>query len=148
MMFRIKHFILLIFFCAAIQNIEAETNADKIIGNWISPKKDVIIKCFKYNNKYFGKIVWFKRYYDDAPDDPKMLPESKWLNTVVMKNFTYKNNEWSDGKIFQVKTCKTYDAYIKLNNFNSLQLTGYVCLRFFCETVSFSRYTEVEFPKD
>ena len=130
-----------------VNNIGANTlDADKIIGNWISPEKDLIVQCYKTNNKYYGKIIWFKEYFDNAPDNPDALPESQWKSTVVMKDFIYQDNEWSDGKIFQLKSCKTYDAYIKLNNENTLQVTGYVFFRFLSETINFTRYTDSKFP--
>jgi hypothetical protein len=128
-------------------NITAQTTvADKLIGNWISPEKDLIVQCYKQNNKYYGKIIWFKEYFDNTPDNPDALPESQWKSTVVMKDFIYQDNEWSNGKIFQLKTCKTYDAFIKIQNENTLQVTGFVFFRFLSETITFSRYNEAKLP--
>jgi len=128
-------------------NITAQTTvADKLIGNWISPEKDLIVQCYKQNNKYYGKIIWFKEYFDNTPDNPDALPESQWKSTVVMKDFIYQDNEWSNGKILQLKTCKTYDAFIKIQNENTLQVTGFVFFRFLSETITFSRYNEAKLP--
>lgn len=128
-------------------NITAQTiSADKLIGNWISPEKDLIVQCYKQNNKYYGKIIWFKEYFDNTPDNPDALPESQWKSTVVMKDFVYQDNEWSSGKIFQLKTCKTYDAFIKLQSDNAIQVTGYVFFRFLSETITFTRYFDSKLP--
>jgi uncharacterized protein (DUF2147 family) len=139
--------LLLVLLCFVVFTAKTQTAIpDKIIGNWISPEKDLIVQCYKHNNKYYGKIIWFKEYFDNTPDNPDALPESQWKSTVVMKDFVYQDNEWSDGKIFQLKTCKTYDAFIKLKNENTLQVTGFVFFRFLSETISFSRYFDTKLP--
>ena len=119
---------------------------DQIIGDWISPKKDLIIRCYKENNLYFGKIVWFYKYYPAQPDNPEGVPESKWVNTVVMDKFSFSDDEWSGGKIFEIKTGKTYDAYMKLIDLNNMEVTGYVFWRIFSDTITFSRYKESKLP--
>ncbi len=119
---------------------------DQIIGDWISPKRDLIIHCYKENNLYYGKVVWFYKYYPAQPDDPNGLPERQWVNTIVMSNFSFSENEWSGGEINDIKTGKKYDAYIQLVNENSLKVTGYVFWRIFSETTMFSRYKESELP--
>lgn len=138
-------FVVLLF--SSVLTVTAQTNiSDKIIGNWISPEKDLIVQCYKQNNKYYGKIIWFKEYFDNTPDNPEALPENQWKSTLVMKDFVYQDNEWCNGKIFQLKTCKTYDAYIKLQSENSLQVTGFIFFRFLSETIIFSRYIEAKLP--
>ena len=128
-------------------SIKSQTyNADQIIGDWISPKKDLIVRCYKENNLYYGKVVWFYRYYPVQPDNPNGLPESQWVNTVVMSKFSFADNEWSGGEIYEIKIGKTYDAYIKLLDTNTLIVTGYVFWRIFSETTSFTRYKEAKLP--
>jgi uncharacterized protein (DUF2147 family) len=122
------------------------TSADQILGDWISPEKDLIVRCYKENNLYYSKVVWFKRYYDDSPDDPNGLPEDKWLNSVIMNSFSYANNEWADGEIYNLKNGKKYSAYIKLNNENKLKVVGYVFFRMFSESVFFTRYINSKLP--
>ncbi|MEO6901671.1 MAG: DUF2147 domain-containing protein [Bacteroidia bacterium] len=120
--------------------------ADQIIGDWISPKRDLIIHCYKENNLYYGKVVWFYKYYPTQPDDPNGVPEKQWVNSIVMNNFFFSDNEWSGGEIHNIKNGKKYDAYIQLINENSLKVTGYVFLRIFSETTMFSRYKELTLP--
>lgn len=120
--------------------------ADKILGDWISPEKDLIVRCFKDKNIYYSKVVWFKRYYDDAPDDPNGIPENQWLSAVVMSGFKYEDNEWNDGEIKNLKNGKKYSAYLKLNCENELSVVGYVFFRFFSETIVFRKFTEAKLP--
>nr|WP_299417031.1 DUF2147 domain-containing protein [uncultured Emticicia sp.] len=130
-----------------IANLQAQTpKADQILGDWISPDKDLIVRCYKENNHYFGKVIWFKKYNNDARidaiDDSKGIPESKWLNTIVMNKFVFDKDEWTDGTIFQLKTGKSYSAFVKMKNENTLRLTGYILLPIFSESVTFTRYQD------
>jgi uncharacterized protein (DUF2147 family) len=68
------------------------------------------------------------------------------LVILLMKDFIFQDNEWSKGKIYQLKTCKTYDAFIKLRNDDALEVTGYVFFRFLSETITFKRYIENKLP--
>lgn len=143
-----KNIILIIIGLFYITNLQAQTKSDQILGDWISPDKDLIVHCYKENNKYFGKVVWFKKYNSDARidaiDDSKGVPESKWLNSLVMNNFVYDGNEWNDGTIFQLKTGKSYSAFMKMKNENTLRLTGFIFLPIFSESVTFSRYQDLK----
>jgi uncharacterized protein (DUF2147 family) len=121
--------------------------ADAIVGDWISPQKDLILRCYKQHNAYYGKVVWFKRYYDNSPTDPEALPEDKWLNTIVMDNFVYKNNEWADGEIYNLRNGKHYSAYITMQSIDKLEAVGFVFLRVFSETITFTKYTSVALPE-
>lgn len=135
-------FLIAITHCSLAQTI----NPDIIIGNWISPEKDLIVQCCKQNNKYFAKILWFKVYNDNAPINPDGAPESTWLNTIVMKDFVFDTDEWNDGYITDIKSGKTYTAYIEQSAPNTLKVTGYVFFRFLSETITFSKYTNSKMP--
>jgi len=119
---------------------------DQIIGDWVSPKRDLIVRCYKENNIYYGKVVWFYKYHDNEPDDPNGVPEVQWLNSVVMNKFLFADNEWAGGEIYDLKSGKKYDSFIQLNNSNSLKVTGYVFFRFLSESTIFTRYQELKLP--
>jgi uncharacterized protein (DUF2147 family) len=119
----------------------SENVADKIIGNWISPNKDLIVRCYKgTNGKYHGKMAWFKVYSGDASRYNCDIPQKEWINKVVLTGFTYQNKEWANGTIKDLKKCNTYDAYIKLETDGRLTATGFVVFRWLSESMTFSRY--------
>ena len=146
----LKYKLLLLMLTAALPaNFSAITKnvaEDKIIGLWISPLKDVIINCFKENGKYYGKIVWFKRYNSNANEDPNGLAEATWMNTMVMKDFVFDENEWNDGVIYDIKSGKKYAAYIKLIDENQLHVTGFILFRFLNKSTYFERYVNGKLP--
>ncbi|MFM2225633.1 MAG: hypothetical protein RJA07_1835 [Bacteroidota bacterium] len=121
-------------------------SADLILGRWINTNKDLIVECFKQGDKYFAKIVWFHVYPND-PNDMVEIPESTWLNTVVMKDFVFDTNEWNSGTIKNLRNGKTYTAYIQMGCDNSLIVTGYVGFRFLSSTIIFTKYTNAKLPE-
>jgi uncharacterized protein (DUF2147 family) len=130
----------------AAQSNAQSCKADLVLGNWISPNQDLIISCYKSNQKYFGKVVWFKKYHDQVEDLSKGIPESSWMNSVVMKHFSFHDGKWMDGEIHDLKSDKTYDSNIKLIDPNTVKITGYVLLPIFGESMIFKRYTNKELP--
>lgn len=122
------------------------TQADQIIGNWISPKKDLIVHCYKQDNLYYGKVIWFYKYYPARLGNSSGLKESEWINAIVMSKFFFSDNEWQGGEIYEIKTGKTYDANIKLIDVNTLVVTGYAYWRIFSETTVFTRCKESKLP--
>jgi uncharacterized protein (DUF2147 family) len=118
------------------------TDADKIIGLWISPNKDLIVKCYKgTDNKYHGKMAWFKVNKEDKTRYNCEIPQNQWIDKTVLTGFTYKNKEWSGGTIKDLKKCNSYDAFISLNTDGKLTATGYVVFRWLNESMTFSKYT-------
>lgn len=138
-------FLTLSFFC--LPTLRSQTyKADQIIGYWMSPKKDLIVQCYKFNNLYYGKVVWFYKYYSNEPFNQNGMPEEKWVNTIVMNKFSFLDNEWTGGEIYDLKSGKTYSAYISMYNSNSIKVTGYILFRFLSQSVIFTRYREPKLP--
>jgi uncharacterized protein (DUF2147 family) len=132
-------------FCTPV--IKSQTyKPDQILGYWISPKKDLIVQCYKFNNLYYGKVVWFYKYYGNEPEDPDGMPENKWVNTIVMDKFSFSDNEWSGGEIHDLKHGKVYDSYICLLDSNTLKVTGYIIFRFLSQSETFTRYQQSKIP--
>ena len=87
-----KYITLLIFLVLSILSADAQmSKADQILGDWISSENDVMVHIYKEKEYYFGKVIWFKNYDNDAKidaiDDSKGLPEEQWVNTIVMRKF-------------------------------------------------------------
>ena len=120
-------------------------NGDLLLGDWTDSKKETIVHCYKQDGKYYAKTIWIQ--YLAHPDKPLPQHMQKWLNVMVMKGFKFEKNEWTNGVIFQPRTNKTYSAYIRLKDNNTMQVTGYVWLRFFSESETFSRVSDMQSVK-
>ena len=140
--------LILFFFCwfSITQSFAQSNEADMILGDWISPQKDVIVQCYKKNNMYYGKIVWFKKYYYDLKHDPNVVPEIRWMNIDVIAKFVYANNEWSGGEIYALRKGKTYEGFIQMKDKNTRVVTGFAYIRMLSETLHFTRYLEKQLP--
>lgn len=113
------------------------TSGDDILGSWTDANKEIVIKCYKKNEKYYAKIV--SVVSRSRPGQPLLPEEQFWINLEVMKDFKYNGKSWVNGTIYNVKTDKTYSAFITKKNENSIRLTGYVFLTIFSESTDFYR---------
>lgn len=114
---------------------------DDITGYWKDSSGELIVKCYKYDAKYFARIVWF-----DNPNPDKLIyseegiPKNEWLNYVVMRNFSFDGNKWVDGVIHEIKFGKVYDANIEMINLNKIIVRGYVYVTLIGKNITFTRF--------
>ncbi len=121
----------------------SQSTADQIIGNWRSIEKNVIVKCFKVNQKYYGKVLWYKPFDAKAENRPIAKDENiKYLDKVVMKDFLFDNTEWNSGKIIDITSNKTYTSFVKINEKNQLKVTGFVLFRWLSQSLIFEKLPE------
>ena len=133
--------------------LKAQNNtADRIIGYYITFDDDTKaeksqVQIFKTDNKYYGKIVWLKepnkngkpKVDDKNPD--KALINRPVLGLLILTSFVYnpKNTEWSDGKIYDPQTGKTYRCYIKFENDTKLKVRGFIGTALLGKTVYWTK---------
>ena len=112
--------------------------ADKIIGIYWSPKKDAKIEIFKKGDKYFGKSVWSSTRRKDLKNPDESLKKRDLLGVELLTNFTYGDNTYNNGKIYDPNSGKTYDCKISFNGIN-LKVRGYVGISLFGRTAILER---------
>lgn len=122
-------------------NAQAQSDADGILGEWISPTKDGRILIYKTNNKYFGKITWGTggSGTDDNNPDPA-LRSRKVIGMEILRNFVFDDGEWIDGTIYDPRDGKTYSCKLTLGDNNSLNIRGYVGISLFGRTETWARF--------
>jgi uncharacterized protein (DUF2147 family) len=111
-------------------------NPDAVVGVWKNGEGTALIKIFKNNAKYQGKIVWLKEPNDAETGKPKTdknhpdeaVRGRQILGLTNVWNFEYKadDKEWSGGFIYDPKAGKTYDCVITLKNDNELSVRGFI----------------------
>lgn len=109
------------------------SNADDIVGIWLSASGEGKIQIYKEGDRYFGKLYWMKEpngpkgnpKLDNNNPDPA-LRNKPLLGLVILKNFRYDDGEWSGGLIYDPKNGKEYKSYIKLKDPQTLSLRGYI----------------------
>lgn len=137
-----KFFSLLIFF---IPTLMMAQEADDILGVWLTDDGEAKIEIFKKDGKFNGKVVWLKEP-NDKNGEPKVdteNPEDYMRQRPIMGlnlvwGFTFDDDQWEGGEIYDPKEGKTYDCRIRLKR-NKLEVRGYVGAPMFGRTVVWTR---------
>jgi uncharacterized protein (DUF2147 family) len=119
---------------------------DDILGVWSNGTEKGHIQIYKQNGKYYGKLIWLKQ-----PNDEKGLPKvdknnpnpavrtKPLLGLIMLTDFKYEDDEWADGKIYNPNDGKEYKAYMKLKDFHTLRVRGYIGFSWIGKTETFHR---------
>lgn len=127
-----KYFSMLLLL-TAISFSSFSQSKDAILGQWVNPSGEAHIDIFKKGDKYFGKIVWLKFPKDekgnaktDVKNPDESLKSKPVLGLEMLKNFIYEDGKWTDGKIYDPKSGKTYSCNITQKNSNQINIRGYI----------------------
>lgn len=108
-------------------------NKDAIIGKWINSSGEAHVDITKRGDKYFGKIVWLKDPKDekgtvktDVKNPDESLQSKPILGLEILKNFIFEDGKWTDGKIYDPKSGKTYSCNMTMKGNDILNMRGYV----------------------
>jgi len=108
-------------------------NKDAIIGKWINSSGEAHIDVYKKGAKYFGKIVWLKAPKDekgnvktDVKNPDASLRSRPILGLEMLKDFVYDDGKWTDGKIYDPKSGKTYSCNMNIKENGDLNMRGYI----------------------
>jgi uncharacterized protein (DUF2147 family) len=123
------------------------SEADKILGTWLTGEGKGKILITKYGEKYGGKIVWFREPNDENGNpkvDKRNPDESKRKNpTLGLSNllgFTYEGKgKYENGTIYDPANGKTYSCVMTLENNDVLKVRGYVGITMIGRTDTWSR---------
>jgi uncharacterized protein (DUF2147 family) len=119
----------------------ASSNADAILGEWLSQEKDGKIVIFKQGDQYFGKISWGKiPGKKDTKNPDEKLRNKDLVGAVILKNFNFTGSSWENGTIYDPNSGKTYDCILKIRDGNkTLDIRGFVGTAMFGRTSTWTR---------
>lgn len=140
----------LLFLCAFLATTvyaNIDNAPDDILGFWLSENGQAQIQVYKEGDKYFGKIIWLK-----VPDDPKKggpkkdynnpkesLRDRPILGLVILRDFSFKEKEWSGGYVYDPQNGKEYKCYLKLKDPKTLSMRGYIGISLLGRTETWTR---------
>ena len=108
-------------------------NKDAILGQWINSTGEAHVEIFKKGVKYYGKIVWLKTEKDekgivktDLKNPDARLRSKPILGMEILKDFVYDDGKWTEGKIYDPKSGKTYSCNMNIKDNGELNMRGYV----------------------
>jgi uncharacterized protein (DUF2147 family) len=125
------------------QNI---TNSNGILGIWLSEKKDGKVEIYKQGDKYFGKLIWGKTMFEndgttskkDVNNTHEKLKTRNLKDLILLSDFVFKDDVWSEGKIYDPEVGKTYSCTMKLKA-NVLNIRGYIGISLFGRSSEWTR---------
>ncbi|MGN6419873.1 MAG: DUF2147 domain-containing protein, partial [Pseudobacter sp.] len=120
--------------------------ADQVLGQWLSEDKDGKIEIYKTGDKYFGKLIWASKMYEadgktsrkDEKNNDASLRSRNLKDLVLLSNFIYDDGVYTDGKIYDPKSGKTYSCKMTLSG-EKLNIRGYMGLSILGRTTVWSR---------
>jgi uncharacterized protein (DUF2147 family) len=135
--------LMLVFFSSFAQN----TEGDKVIGVWLSEKKDARVEIFRTDNKYYGKLLWGAEMYEadrktplkDTQNPDAALRTRSRLDLVFITALTYDDGEYTDGKLYDARSGRTYSLKMKLKSADQLEMRGYMGISLFGQTINWTR---------
>lgn len=141
-----KQFLIILFSFLFFSSVLFAQKADDILGQWYSENNESLIEIYKSGNKFFGKIIWLKEPLRDSkpkvddknPDDK--LKDKPLIGLVILKDFVFDGkDEWTDGKIYDPKSGKTYSCYMEFESKDKLKIRGYIGISLIGRTTFWSR---------
>lgn len=144
-----KSLLFVVFVLTNASLIFGQTQADQILGEWLTSNGRSKVQIYKSNDKYFGKIIWLKEPTENGkpkldknnPDPKKKSQPIVGLN--LLRGFLYdEDNVWEDGKIYDPENGKDYSCKITLVNKNTLEVRGFIGFSLIGRTVIWTRITK------
>jgi uncharacterized protein (DUF2147 family) len=141
--------LVVLFFSVAFCNGQS-SEADKILGLWVTGSGKGRIQISKYGDKYGGKLVWLREPNDQSgnpklddknPDPAKRKNPKIGLNNLL--GFTYDGKgEYEGGTIYDPENGKTYKCIMTLKDDNTLDVRGYIGFSLIGRTDTWKRVKE------
>jgi len=113
-------------------------NADEIVGLYWSPKKDAKIEIFKRGNRYYGRSIWVASMRKDSKNPDETLKNREVLGIELLTGFSFSDDSYTDGKIYDPESGKTYDCKMTLTD-KILKVRGYIGISLFGRTEIFEK---------
>jgi len=106
---------------------------DAIVGRWVNFSGEAHVEIYKKNDKFLGKIAWLKNPKDergnakmDIQNPDESLRKRPMLGLEILKDFEFDGSKWTDGKIYDPKSGKTYSCNITMKGNGDLNIRGYI----------------------
>ncbi len=100
------------------------SDADKVLGTWVSKAKDSKTEILKANGKYYGTLLagWGNDLYEkdgktlkkDVNNPNPALRSHPLLNAVILSNLTYVDGAYENGDYYDVRSGRTFSCNMRM----------------------------------
>jgi uncharacterized protein (DUF2147 family) len=123
---------------------------DDVVGKWRTANGKGIIEIYKSKNGTFeGKVLGGEPRKDkngnpiltdiNNPDPTKRNQTTKGL--IILTKFVFDDDEWIDGNVYNPEDGKDYSCKIWMDDYNNLNLRGYLGISLLGRTEKWTRIT-------
>ena len=121
---------------------------ESICGVWLEEEKQSHIEIYKTDSgDYEGKIIWLAEPLDengniklDKENPDKNLRNQTIKGLVIIQDLQFTdNNKWSEGRIYDARSGKTYSLNANLKDENTLFMRGYIGFSLIGRTTTWTR---------
>ena len=131
MLFSKTLFCLLLCLIAVSTGQSTDTNADRILGRWLFPKKQTCVEIYRENGLYFGRMAKISGSCQASYGDIS--------NKVVLTNLSYVNNEWTGGSMVHPNSGVKFSVEMRMSDANTVVATVYKGMRFLSKELILTR---------
>lgn len=135
-----KHFLFLVILLIISSGLIAQK---EYLGKWLSPSKKGVVETFVQGNKLFGKLIWVQTERKDIYNKDKNLRNREVKGLLLFSNFSWEDNQWVDGKIYDPEGGSTYSCKMWLSDDKqTLNVRGYIGVSILGRTEKFTKYNK------
>jgi len=128
-----KYLLLLLVSVTSVISAAFATPSDDVVGIWLNATGKGKIQVYKENGTYYGKIVWLREPLNEK-GQPKLdtnnpnnsLKSKPIVGAIILRDFEFKDGEWTNGKIYDPESGKDYKCYMRFRDANTLNVRGYI----------------------
>lgn len=102
----------------------AAQGASDIEGFWLTDDGESHVHIYREGNTYRGKIAWLKNPNDENGRPITDDRGDEILGMEFMKGFIYDGGEYTEGRVYDPESGKTYYGSMRLDGDNKLKLRG------------------------
>ncbi|MEO6521911.1 MAG: DUF2147 domain-containing protein [Mucilaginibacter sp.] len=127
---------------------QARPPAELICGKWENKDKTLRIQIYTVKGNFLAKIIWFSdtegkpmSYWKDKRNPDPALRNRTILGMSILQGLRYdaEENSWEDGKVYDSKHGKTWNASAKIDQKGILKVRGYWHFKFIGKSMYFHR---------
>lgn len=151
-----KNLILILYFC--FLNVNAQSKADQVLGNWLATDGSVAVGVYKSNGEYKARILWFDASkgsgkpmharLDYRNPDPK-LRKRKIIGMEILHGLVYnaQHHVWERGRIYDASSGRFWDSSVHLTGDGLLKVRGFWKLSWIGKSMTFKKTNHPKFTK-
>lgn len=124
------------------------SDADKVLGIWVSKAKDSKTEILKADGKYYGTLLagWGNDLYEkdgktlkkDVNNPNPALRSQTLVNAVILSNLTYVGGVYEKGDYYDVRSGRTFSCNMRMRG-DKLEIRIYAKFQFLGMTKEWTR---------